>query len=124
MAGPTLWKALGDRAFVDFGAVLALPRGNGLLPQQIDDARIISHVRSGIEIIFGQIVNLWKFVDWDSAQKLLLCPVAMHYINICFLTNCYSCLYGNNFSRMMDIKTPSLQWYLNFQWQDAIGDEI
>jgi len=119
-----LYKALGDRAFVDVGALLALPRGNNLLPEQIADGRVVSHVRSGIELIFGLIVNLWKFVDWDSAQKILLCPVALHWTNICLLTNCYSCLYGNNFSRMMDIRTPTLQYYLNFHWVDNIGDEI
>jgi len=117
--------AYGDRIFNDDVYVRASPRAGrgGAVPQAIqDDDKPLRRLRCSIEIVFGKVANLWKFANYSEAQKLLLCPVALHFLNILFLCNCHTCLYGGIVPTMFNILPISLQTYLGFVWDDAQDD--
>jgi hypothetical protein len=117
--------AYGDRLFNDSSHIRAAPRGgrwNVVPPALAREHKPLRKVRCIIEIFFGKIVNLWKYVDYDVAQKVLLCAVAEHYFNILFITNCHTILQGSVIETMFHVSPGTLQDYLNFQWDDDAHD--
>ena len=97
----------GDRIFIDDSHVKNAPRGPNLPPLQVQQARPLRPIRSQIaELPFGKICTLWHFCNWDPAQKVLLCPVAMHYINIIMFTNSHTGFYGGQTSDYFEMEPP------------------
>jgi hypothetical protein len=117
--------AYGDKIFQDMLCVRAAPRGGRY--HYVPQALLLEHaplrsVRVLIEMMYGNVCNLWKYVDYDPAQHILLCPIALHYMNILLLTNCHTILQGMSVGhRMFDVEPPSLQEYLGFQWDDNLN---
>ena len=50
---------------------------------------ILSRSRITVEWGFGQIVNLWRFIDYKRNNKLFLQPLRTYYRVMGFLTNCH-----------------------------------
>ena len=68
------------------------------LPAGSDEAmfnRNMSSVCITVEWGFGDIVNIWKFLDFCSSIKIVEMPVGKFHTNGTFLSNIYNCLYGN-----------------------------
>ena len=49
--------------------------------------RLLSSVHITVEWGFAELVEHWKFLDFQSAMKIFQCPVAQYYINVAFLSN-------------------------------------
>jgi hypothetical protein len=72
----------------------------------------MSKIRQPVEWSFGKIGNLFAFVDFEKNQKLYLQPVASYWQIAALLTNCHSCLYGNETSKYFRVPTPELEVYV------------
>ena len=68
--------------------------------------------RVSIEHIFGKVVTLWASVDYKKQQKLFGTSPGRAYLNAQFLTNCYTCMYGNQTSAQFGCTPPTLREYL------------
>jgi len=74
---------------------------------------IMSKSRVAIEWTFGQIVMLYKFVDFCKGQKMFESPIAKHYIVAVLLANSHTCLYGDRHNEHFDCDPPTLEDYLS-----------
>jgi hypothetical protein len=74
---------------------------------------LMSKIRVAIEWTFGNIVMLYKFVDFAKGQKLMESPLAKHYIVAVLLANCHTCIYGDQHNEYFDCDPPSLDDYLS-----------
>ena len=72
----------------------------------------MSKIRQAVEWSFGKVSTLWAFVDFEKNLMLYKQPVAVIYHVACLLTNCHSCLYGNQTSQYFQVPTPDLEDYL------------
>ena len=72
----------------------------------------LSHDQISVEQAFRQVTNLWK----TNAFKILLrsqsIPVASLYEIAVLLSNCFTCLRGNEISERYNIRPPTLEQYL------------
>ena len=66
-----------------------------LTEEQTEFNRAMSEVRVAVEWVFGDIVNLFKFLDIKQSLKVHLSAVGKMYIVCALLTNACTCLYGS-----------------------------
>ena len=64
-----------------------------------------------MELLFGDIVNYFKFVDFKKKLKIGLSNVGKIYIVCALLQNALTCLNGNLTSEYFDCHPPSLEGY-------------
>lgn len=76
--------------------------------------RAMSEVRIAVEMLFGNILNYFKFIDFKRQMKVNLSPVRKMYVVCALLENAQTCLYGNQVSQMFGIDPPLLNDY--FAW--------
>lgn len=79
--------------------------------QQIFNTRM-SAVRQAVEWGFGHVIREFAFLDFKKNQKLYLQDIGAMYLTATILTNCHSCLYGNQTSKYFGTEPPTLQEYL------------
>lgn len=60
--------------------------------------KAMNAARVSIEHVFGIVVGLWAYVDFLKKQNLRWTDPATAYLNAQFLTNCHTCMYGNQIS--------------------------
>jgi len=89
------------------------PKTARLQPWEKKFNRRMSKVRVSVEWMFGKVTNLWATVDFRKNLKLYKQPVGAIYLIAALLTNCHSCLYGNQAARYFDVPTPDLEDYLS-----------
>ena len=85
--------------------------GNNLGENQPAFNASMSKVHISGEWAFGEIVNLFKFRDFQKTQKVLLSACAKMYIVSGLLTNDHSCLYKNNTLSYFGLDLPTLNEY-------------
>ena len=76
--------------------------------------KAMSEVRIAVEMLFGNISNYLKFIDFKRQMKVNLSPVGKMYVVCALLENAQTCLYGNQVSEMFGIDPPLLNDY--FAW--------
>ena len=74
--------------------------------------RKMSRLRVSIEWSFGKITQLFAFCDYKKNMKLHKQPVGSYWLIATLLTNCHSCLYGNQTEDFFDMPPPSLEYYM------------
>jgi DDE superfamily endonuclease len=87
-----------------------------LTQQQHDENTAMRRAREGIEWSFGLLTNLWKLASIRDRFKLetneatVMAQVRVMHL----LTNCYTCIHGNNISsdHSFACKPPELEAYL------------
>ena len=72
----------------------------------------MSPARVSVEWGFGQIVELWPFLDYRKKLKILLSPVGLYFGVGNMLTNIHTCLYGSIITREFGMGRPSLSMYM------------
>jgi len=72
----------------------------------------MSKVRIGVEWVFGDIVNFYKFLDFKKNLKLGLQCIGKMYIVCTFLMNIRTCMYGSMTSSYFNLDPPSVDEYL------------
>ena len=86
-------------------------KGARLTPQQIAWKKSMSEVRVSVEWIFGDIVNSFKFLDFEKNLKIRLSAVGKMYIACALMQNARSCLYGSTTSEYFGVQPPQLDQY-------------
>ena len=56
--------------------------------------KAMSEVRIAVEMLFGNISNYFKFIDFIRQMKVNLSPVGKMYVVYALLENAQTCLYG------------------------------
>lgn len=72
----------------------------------------MSSARIAVENSFGITRNLWTRHAFDKQMKLGLSPVATYYKTAILLTNCFTCIRGNQTSKRYFMRPPTLHEYL------------
>ena len=72
----------------------------------------MSKVRIGVEWVFGDITNFFKFLDFKKNLKIGLSPIGKMYLVCALLMNCHTCMYGSMTSTYFQMEPPTLQEYL------------
>jgi hypothetical protein len=103
----------GDPGYT-YSSILCCPfKGSALSPEQLEFNKAMSSVRVSVEWSFGIITNLFQHLDWKRGQRLLLSPVCEQYLVATLLTNCVTCLRGQNeVSLKFKLQPPTLDAYL------------
>lgn len=108
----TYWVMYGDPAYPNRPQLVRPYQGASLSPLQLEFNKLMSSARVCVEWGFGSITRLWAFVDFRKNVKILLQPVAKYYTVATLLTNCHTCIYGNNVATHFDVHPPTLAEYL------------
>lgn len=83
------------------------------MPPQYQEFNLrMSGVRSAVEWGFGKVIAEFAFLDFKKNQKLLLQDIATMYMTAVILTNCHSCLYGNQTAQAFNVNPVELEEYL------------
>ena len=91
---------------------LQAPYRQGCLTQQMEDYnKALSAVRVSVELLFRDIINSFKFLDYKKNLKIGLSSVGKMYILCALLQNAITCLYGNQTSEFFDLEPPTLEEY-------------
>ena len=93
---------------------LQAPFRNAVLTPQMQAFNTsMSVVRNSVEWIFGDIVNYFRFLDYEKNLKIELSSVGKYYVVSAILRNAMTCLYDNQTSSFFDNEPPSLQEYFS-----------
>lgn len=103
----------GDQAYGIRELLLCPFPGRGLNEEQQHYNTSMSVVRQAVEWSFGKIISQFAFLDFKKNQKLLLQDIEEMYITANILTNCHTCLYGNQTAHFFNIEPINLEQYLN-----------
>jgi nuclease HARBI1 len=103
----------GDQAY-GLAPYLARPFGGAYVSAEKQAFNHLhSKLRICVEWMFGEILGHFAFLDFNKNLKLGLQPVAKYYIVGALLTNCHTCIYGNQkMENLFKISSPSLEEYL------------
>jgi hypothetical protein len=71
----------------------------------------MSSVRVGVEWVFGDVTNYFKFWDFKKNLKIGLSAVGKMYSVCALLRNALTCLYGSTTSSYFQVEPPTLQEY-------------
>jgi hypothetical protein len=108
------WCAFGDRGYAAGHPSLHVPfigvQGR-VEPGRTYNMRC-ARTRICVEWCFGKVKTLFAFVDFKKNQKLYLQPIGSYWHAAVLLTNCHSCLYGNQTAQFFGCPTPDLEVYL------------
>ena len=80
--------------------------------QQNEYNTAMSQVRIGVEWVFSDILNFFKFLDFKKNLKIRLSPIGKMYIVCAFLMNFRTCLYRSMSSNYFSIDPPTINEYL------------
>jgi nuclease HARBI1 len=103
----------GDQGYPLLPNLIVQFRGRNLTDAQKKCNKRMSAVRESVEWGFAKVIQLFGFLDFKKNLKIGLQPVGQYYIVGAILTNCHSCLYGNQTSTYFDCQPPELDDYVN-----------
>ena len=113
----------GDLAYAQSAYVLG---GFHNVDMNLDEAsynRLLSSVHITVEWGFAELVEHWKFLDFQSAMKIFQCPVAQYYINAAFFSNIQNCLLGNKTQQYFNAQQLTIDEYLGLVGNDNVVDK-
>jgi len=103
----------GDCAFGRTDIMIAPFKGTLLTVEQALFNEIFKRLRIGVELTFGWVVRDFAYIDFKKTQVVGKRPIAKYYLAAVILTNCRSCLYGNQVASYFACSRPTLRDYLN-----------
>jgi hypothetical protein len=107
-----LFVLYADRGYPMHELLWVAHRGAAIGEFEAEWNRVMNRERTSVEWGYGKVTSLWSYLDHKQQQKLLLQPVAMHYIVAVILTNCHTCMNGSVTTSWFQTKAPSLESYL------------
>ena len=102
----------GDMAYPLHSHLMRPFKGGNLIADEHEFNRQKSACRQSVEWSFKKTLQLFAFLDFKKNQKVYLQPEGMFYIIATILSNCHSCIYGNQTSVFCNVSPPSLDEYL------------
>lgn len=103
----------GDQAYGIRELLLCPYPGDGLNEAQQHFNATMTPIRQAVEWSFSKVIAEFAFVDFKKNQKLLLQEIEAFYKTATILTNCHTCLYGNQTSTYFEVVPIHLEQYLN-----------
>ena len=89
------------------------PQGRfALEPWQQKFNKRLSAARIAVEHAFGHIQVLWTYTAYGKGLRTGSSPVAAYYAAATLLTNCLTCIRGNQTSSRFVVNPPSIEEYL------------
>ena len=85
--------------------------------------RLLSSMCITVEWGFAELIEHWKFLDFQSAMKIFQCPVAQYYINAAFLSNIRNCLLGNRTQQYFNAQQLTINEHLGLVGNNNVVDE-
>ena len=107
------YQLYGDTAYPQSQWIGGPFRHSALSPDESLFNERMSSTRITNEWGFGRIKLNWAFLDFENGQKVYLNDVAKYWPVAQILTNCHTCLYGNQTGWYFDEQPPKLEAYLS-----------
>ena len=104
----------GDPAYPSRDYLLSPFKGARLTDEENAFNKAMSSVRECVEWEFGKILSNFAFLDYRKNLKIHLQPVAKFYLVGALLSNCHTCIHGNQTSGYFGLKPPTVEEYLHF----------
>ncbi len=105
-------RVFGDKAYAIHTNLITPYKGENLTQDEQNFNLEMSTFREPVEWSFKLTGSLFAFVNYKHNLKIYLQPVATYYGVATILTNCHTCLNGNQISQFYDMDPPSLEQYL------------
>jgi len=102
----------GDKAYPLSDQLLTPYRGVGHNNDQRNFNLDMNSARISVEWNFAGVNNNFAFMNYSPNLKLYLQPIAVYYKVSVILSNCRTCLYGNQTSKYFELDPPTIQEYL------------
>ena len=84
-------------------------------PVLTDDMKLfnasMNACRISVEWLFGDVINYYKFLEYEKNLKIGMSSVGKMYVVCAILRNVLTCLYGNQTSEYFQLKPPTLEEY-------------
>ena len=77
-----------------------------LAPMMQGYNKAMSALKISVEWLFGDVINFFKFLDFNKNLKIGVSSVGKMYAVCALLRNAITCLYGNNASDYFGIEPP------------------
>lgn len=110
----------GDKAYIHQSHIMS-PFLDYTNDRQAHFNKRMSGARIAVENSFGLTQNLWISNAFKAQMKSGLQPVGNLYLVAVLLTNCYTCLRGNQIGSRFAMRSPSLAKYLQI---DGISSDL
>lgn len=81
--------------------------------QMKDFNKSMSAVGVSVELVFGEVANSFKFIDFKKNLKIQLNSVGKMYVVCSLLHNAITCLYGNQTSQYFNLDPPTIEEYFS-----------
>ena len=107
------YSLYGDQGYPLRGHLICPFKGANLTDEQRQFNHNMSGLRESVEWDFKDVICQFSFLDFKKNLKIFLQPVGKFYIVAGILTNCRTCVYGNQTSQYFNLMPPSLQSYLS-----------
>ena len=118
-----IYALYGDLAYAQNAYVLGGFCNVGTNSDEAAYNRLLSSVHITVEWGFTELVDHWKFLDFQSAMKIFQCPVAQYYVNAAFLSNIQNCLLGYRTQQYFNAQQLTIDEYLGLVGNDNVDDE-
>ena len=103
----------GDPGYLSTNQISCPFKGSNIDAAQQEFNRLMSSARVSVEWAFGIISGCWQHISFKRHQKSLLTAVAAQYQVAVLLTNCKTCLHGNEISMHFQLQPPTLEQYFH-----------
>lgn len=105
------YKVYGDSAYMVLNDTHIRARypTEGITPQQTIENKVLSKCRESIEWNYGQLKEMWSFIDFKKNLKLLKSPIGVVCVCAMILRNAYVTMNGNITSTYFNYQPPTLE---------------
>ena len=118
-----IYALYGDLAYAQSAYVLGGFCNADMNSDEAAYNRLLCSVHIIVEWGFAELIEHWKFLDFQSAMKIFQWPVAQYYINAAFLSNIRNCLLGNRTQQYFNAQQLTIDEYLGLVGNDNIVNE-
>ena len=108
----TTYQLYGDPAYPQSPWIGGPFRHTHLNAAETQFNALMSSTRISNEWGFGRVKLQWAYLDFENGQKIFLNDVKKYWPVAQILTNCHTCVYGNQVSDYFDLLPPNLADYL------------
>lgn len=84
-----------------------------LTPEKDAYNRSMSEVKTPTELIFPEVFNSFKFLDYQNNHKISLDCVSKMHVVCCLVQNALTCYYGNETATFFSVPPPTIFDYFS-----------
>jgi hypothetical protein len=107
-----MYKIYGDSIFPWLSCLLSRYHGPNLTAVQDLENEVMSGEREHVEWHYGEVKQLFPFIDYALKNKILSSPVREAFVTAMILRNCHCCMNENKTSKFFECVPPFLEVYM------------